>query len=81
MEIRRNPDYTALMDPAAVDRFIELTHEQYYKRLKPYFGKLIKGIFTDEPEIGYWGKYAPDAIFCMGYYKGLEDDYRICYIS
>ncbi len=76
VEIRRNPDYTALMEPAAVDRFIELTHEQYYKRLKPYFGKLIKGIFTDEPEIGYWGKYAPDAIFCMGYYKGLEDDYR-----
>ena len=76
VEIRHNPDYTALMNPAAVDRFIELTHEQYYKRLKPYFGKLIKGIFTDEPEIGYWKDKAPDAIFCMGYYEGLEDDYR-----
>ncbi|MBO5923859.1 MAG: hypothetical protein J6Q81_05035 [Lentisphaeria bacterium] len=76
VEIRHNPNYTALMNPAAVDRFIELTHEQYYKRLKPYFGKLIKGIFTDEPEIGYFGSQAKDTIFCMGYYEGLEDDYR-----
>ena len=76
VEIRRNPNYTALMNPKAVDRFIELTHEQYYKRLKPYFGKLIKGIFTDEPEIGYFGEQGKDALFCMGYYEGLEDDYR-----
>ena len=76
VEVRRNPDYTDLMNPAATDRFIALTHERYYARLAPWFGKLIKGIFTDEPEIGYFGEAGRDALFCMGYYEGLERDYR-----
>jgi len=78
VEVRSNPDYTDLMNPAAADRFIALTHERYYKRLKPWFGKLIKGIFTDEPEIGYFRPAAaePRPIFVMGWYDGLEDEYR-----
>ena len=76
VEVRRNPDYTDLMNPAAVDRFIALTHERYYARLKPWFGKLIKGIFTDEPDIGFFGKEGWNKLFCMGYYEGMADDYR-----
>ena len=37
-------------EPAAVARFIELTHEVYAKRLARWFAsKTILGIFTDEP--------------------------------
>ena len=39
------------MNQKAVDRFISLTHEQYYRELKEYFGSTIIGFFTDEPSI------------------------------
>ncbi len=38
-----------LMNPAAVDKFISVTHEEYYKRFAEYFGNTIIAIFTDEP--------------------------------
>jgi len=77
VEIRRNHNYTDLMNPTAVDRFIELTHERYYKRLGKWFGTLIKGIFTDEPEVGFFRPAVEDVpLFFMGYYDGLADDYR-----
>ena len=40
-----------LLNPDAVARFIELTHEAYYKRFKEYFGSTVMGFFTDEPSI------------------------------
>ena len=63
-----------LMNPKAVDYFISLTHEEYYKRFGNYFGKVIKGIFTDEPSIGYCSQngYLP-------YYDGMEADYKSAY--
>ncbi len=36
------------LDSAAVAKFIEVTHEEYYKRFKSYFGNTIPGIFFDE---------------------------------
>lgn len=40
-----------ILNPIAVNRFIELTHEAYYRELKEYFGNTIIGFFTDEPSI------------------------------
>ena len=55
----------------AVDYFIETTHEEYYKRFGEYFGTVIKGMYTDEPSIGYC---------CQGnsipYYDGMISDYQ-----
>ena len=63
-----------LMNPKAVEYFISLTHEEYYKRFENYFGTIIKGIFTDEPSIGYCSQngYLP-------YYDGMEADYKGAY--
>ncbi|MBQ8546014.1 MAG: hypothetical protein IJ437_03625 [Clostridia bacterium] len=63
-----------LMNPQAVNYFISLTHEEYYKRFGNYFGTVIKGIFTDEPSIGYCAQngYLP-------YYDGMENDYKQVY--
>ena len=61
--VYRNPDgsyrwttalapggWVNVCEPAAVARFIELTHEVYAKRLDRWFkNKTILGIFTDEP--------------------------------
>lgn len=73
--IRKNPKMSYLMDPATVDCFIKLTHERYYARLGRYFGTLIKGIFTDEPDIGYFDRSNRKDLFRMGWYDGLIEDY------
>lgn len=43
--------YPNLIDPAAVARFIQTTHEANYERLKPFFGTTIEAMFTDEPSL------------------------------
>lgn len=60
-----------LLCDKAVELFISSTHEKYYERFKSYFGKVIKGIFTDEPAIGY-----STTSNSVPYYEGMERDYR-----
>ena len=45
------PKTADILNPEAVNRFIALTHEAYYRELKDYFGNTIIGFFTDEPSI------------------------------
>jgi hypothetical protein len=45
------PQSADILNPAAVDKFIELTHERYAAVLGDYFGNTIIGFFTDEPSI------------------------------
>ena len=45
--------YIDTMSEKAVDKFIEMTHEEYKKRCGDRLGKSIKGIFTDEPHRGH----------------------------
>lgn len=44
--------YLDTLNPVAVKKFIEVTHENYKKYCGKYFGKVIPGIFTDEPNFG-----------------------------
>ena len=41
--------YLDTLNPDAVDKFIEITHEKYKTEVGKSFGKNILGIFTDEP--------------------------------
>lgn len=41
-------DYIDVLNPAAVRRFMELTHEEYYRRFREEFGKTLRGFFSDE---------------------------------
>ncbi|MBI3945954.1 MAG: hypothetical protein HY321_08545 [Armatimonadetes bacterium] len=41
--------YTDLLNPAASEAFVRMTHEAYYERLAPHFGKTVVGFFDDEP--------------------------------
>lgn len=63
------PPSADILNGDAVDKFIELTHEQYYKHLSKFFGNTVIGFFTDEPCI--LGR-------CAGRYfewtNGLEND-------
>jgi len=47
-------DRVDYLDPLAVSKFIELSHEEYYKHFKKYFGTVIDCAFYDEPQF-----YAP----------------------
>lgn len=38
-----------ILNPEAVESFLELVLDVYYKELSGYFGKTVIGIFTDEP--------------------------------
>lgn len=39
-----------ILNPDAVAKFVELTHDAHYHHLKEYFGTTIIAFFTDEPE-------------------------------
>ncbi len=43
--------YADLLNPDAMRRFIELTHEAYRAALEPHFGQTVKFTFTDEPNV------------------------------
>ncbi len=50
--------YLDTLNPQAVRRFIELTHERYAERFGSEFGSTIQGIFTDEPSMNFNGSDA-----------------------
>jgi len=39
-----------ILNPEAVAKFVELTHDAHYHHLKDYFGTTIIAFFTDEPD-------------------------------
>ena len=47
-EYKKN-HYVDLLDKETTLTFINLTHDEYYKRFSEYFGSTIIGFFTDEP--------------------------------
>jgi len=44
-----SPPAADILNPAAVESFIDLVYEKYYSEFGKYFGSTILGIFTDEP--------------------------------
>jgi hypothetical protein len=60
--------YANLLHPEAVKKFMELTHDVYYRRLGKEFGKRIPGIFTDEPNIYGMENGIP-------WYEGIPEKY------
>ncbi len=81
------PKSADLLNPKAVAKFIELTHEVYYRELKEYFGDTIIAFFTDEPNIV--GRNAIDGIIpwsdgIMEEFKaagGSDDDLKYLFMS
>lgn len=65
------PKSADLLNPKAVAKFIELTHERYYKELKDYFGSTVIAIFTDEP--GILGRCAADGV--IPWSDGIYEEY------
>ena len=75
--------YLDVLNPKAVDGFIELTHDAYKKAIGEYFGEVVLGFFTDEPVMlkdgGTNFPYTPDLfeIFKENYGYDLETNISV----
>lgn len=47
---RTDWDHVDFLSVEAVDKFIECTHETYYRNFSEYFGNVIDSVFYDEPQ-------------------------------
>jgi len=70
------PEHVDVLNPPAIRRFIELTHERYAAHLGASFGRRVRGIFTDEPSFIYGRRFNGDGRRIeLPYTEGLENDY------
>lgn len=71
--------YADTMNKAATEKFIELTHEKYFKAFGDLFGRVIRGIFTDEPHrnpyLNGFGRKEPRAEKEIPYTYALFDEF------
>ena len=77
-----NQSYVNTLNKKAIQRFIEVTHEAYYKELGEEFGKSIPAIFTDEPQFCHKTRlnYAADQMeVIIPYTDDLEETFTETY--
>lgn len=70
-------NYVDLLEPAVTDLFIKTVHERYKEAMSEYFGSVIKGFFTDEPQMNVFGYVWSDALcdrYSEIYGRALTDD-------
>lgn len=59
---RLSPCNVDILNPDVVSLFIQKTYDKYYERFKKYFGNVVRGFFTDEPQYyRYATPYSPAA--------------------
>lgn len=71
--------YVDVLSPAAIARFIEVTHEAYAAKVGGHFGTTIPAIFTDEPQTTYAKSLATSserAEAILPWTDDLADTYR-----
>lgn len=69
--------YINVMDPAAVKRFIELTHDRYYSNCGEDFGKTVKAFFNDEASLqGGYLTAEPQPYPVVAWYSGLPEIFQ-----
>ena len=75
--ITRGPKgWVSLLEPDAVDRFIELTYGAYGRHLARWIGNgTVRGIFTDEPGHPVKVDRPPGAMFHCRWWSTLDEDY------
>ena len=70
-ELVSEPFENDMLNPEAVQCFIQLTHEKYYQWFQEYFGNIIVGIFTDEPSY----IYTANGPTVFPFYEGIKEEY------
>ena len=69
----KDSHYVDLLNPDVTAEFIKSTHEKYYEKMGEYFGAVIKGFFTDEPQLNNSG-YPWSVCLCDAYRSNEGSD-------
>ena len=67
--------YLDTLNPEAVKRFVEVTHDAYFREVGKEFGKTVPSIFTDEPNFWTWGK----SLFSLPWTTDIPEKFRAKY--
>ncbi|MBR6620006.1 MAG: hypothetical protein IKK85_06655 [Clostridia bacterium] len=74
--------YVDTLSPAAMNEFINITHERYKECIGDEFGEAVPAIFTDEPQVArkkMFGKAEGDTDAFLPYTTDFADTYRTMY--
>ena len=71
--------YVDTLNPRAIKRFVEVTHERYRKVLGDRFGADVPAIFTDEPQFARKGVAHGDADVVLPWTDDLADTFYQTY--
>ena len=52
-----NQAYVDTLNPRAIQKFVEVTHERYAQAIGEFFGPLVPAMFTDEPQFTHKGQF------------------------
>ncbi|MCL2647141.1 MAG: hypothetical protein FWD61_09065 [Phycisphaerales bacterium] len=75
-------NYTAgdVLSPAAMEKFVDITHEAYKRAVGNEFGKAVPAIFTDEPHFAP-KRPLPDAFATPDLFWPITDDLEETYLA
>jgi len=73
---RGEAGYLDVLNPAATDEFMRMTHVEYDRHIRRYYGDPIIGIFTDEP--GNYGALPFSSILPAEYERRYHDKFLDC---
>ena len=80
-----NKYYIDAFNPDSIKYFLEVTHDEYYKRFASEFGKTLKGFFTDEPQYNntqdFPWSHIFEAEFMKRYGYSLTDNLPALYLD
>lgn len=77
-----NQTYVDTLNPAAIERFIEVTHERYKTAIGDEFGKTVPAIFTDEPQFTHkrrLGKATEQKDLVIPFTDDLPESFQTAY--
>jgi hypothetical protein len=77
-----NEAYVNTLDKNAINRFIEVTHESYFRECGKEFGKSIPAIFTDEPQFTHkesFGYAAEEKSIALPFTDDFDETYKNTY--
>jgi hypothetical protein len=62
--VKDGSQYVDYLTASSVEKFLLMTHEEYYKRFSNYFGTVIDSAFYDEPTMMGEGEWMPGRTAC-----------------
>jgi len=77
-----NEAYVDTLNPAAIARFVEVTHQRYLEKVGEYFGNTVPAIFTDEPQFthkGQLGRAADKRDITMPFTDDFPESFHAAY--